>query len=93
MTRHIVTRVLAATAATAIASLALALPASAMRPPEPGPDSGGVPSVVLAPSASADDGGLQLIQVGAGLLAGAGIGAAASTAMRSRRQAHLPRTA
>jgi hypothetical protein len=49
--------------------------------------------VILATPASAPDTGIQVFQVGAGLLAGAGIGAAAVAAGRNRRQAHLPGTA
>jgi len=64
-----------------------------MRPPDPDSNPGGTSSVVLGPPASDPNSGLQIIQVGAGLLAGAGIGAAAVVAGRSRRQAHRPGTA
>jgi hypothetical protein len=90
MTINIVTRTGAAGAAAAIAALALALPANAQRPPEPEPYSVPAPSVVPTQPTSAPDSGLQVIQVGTGLLIGAAIGAAAVATGRSRRQTHAP---
>jgi hypothetical protein len=49
--------------------------------------------VVLPAPTSVLDNGIQVIQVGTGLLVGAGIGAAAVAAGRRRRQAHLARPA
>ena len=87
------TRTGSAGALAAIAALALALPAGAQRPPEPQSDAGPAASVVVAAPATSPDGGLQLLQVGAGLLGGLGIGAAAATARHNRRRAPLPSTA
>ena len=93
MPQHKITRTAAASAAAAFAALAVALPATAKTAPEPEPNPGTIPSVILATPASAPDTGIQVYQVGAGLLAGAGIGAAAVAAGRNRRQAHMPGTA
>ncbi len=87
------TRAGSAGAVTALAALSLALPANAQRPPEPETGFGPATSVVLTVPASVPDGGLQIIQIGAGLLAGLGLGAAAVAARRSQRPAHLPHTA
>src|SRR4029450_12190946 len=76
MTHKMITRTGAAGAAAAIAALSLALPANAQRHPEPEPNTGPAPSIVVGAPTSVPDGGLQIIQVGAGLLAGIGIGAA-----------------
>src|SRR6476469_1189349 len=93
MAHHKITRSAAASAAAAFAALAVALPATAKTAPEPEPNPGTIPSVILATPASAPDTGIQVYQVGAGLLAGAGIGAAPVAAGRNRRQAHMPGTA
>jgi hypothetical protein len=93
MSINIVTRVGAAGAAAGIAAIFLALPANAQRPAEPEANTGPAPSVVLPAPTSVPDNGIQVIQVGTGLLVGAGIGAAAVAAGRRRRQAHLARPA
>ncbi len=87
------TRAGSASAVAALAALSLALPAHAQRPPEPEPGYGAAPSMVLAAPVTVPESGLQIIQVGAGLLAGVGLGAAAVAARRNRRPARLPRTA
>ncbi len=88
MSHHIVSRTFAATAAAGIVSLALALPASAMPLPDPGPES--APNTAAAYLPPDSQGGFPIIPVGVSLLAGVGIGAAAVTARTARRQAHEP---
>lgn len=48
--------------------------------------------VVMTAPAAVPDGGLEIIQIGAGLLTGVGLGAAAVAARRTRQPALLPRT-
>ena len=99
MTRHLprtpatLTRAASAGAIAGLAALLLAQPANAQRPPDPEPGFGPGPTVVLAAPAPVAEDGLQIIQIGAGLLAGVAIGATAVAAGRNRRQAHQPRTA
>lgn len=100
MTHHLactpatLTRAGSAVAVAAIAALTLALPANAQRPPEPDPGLAPAASaVVLATPAALPDGGIQILQVGAGLLAGVGIGAAAVAAARNRRAVQHPSAA
>lgn len=79
-----------ALAVVTIAALSLALPANAQRPPEPGTGPAASAVVLATPAITGD--GLQVGQVGAGLLAGIGIGGAAVAASRTRRTARQPRT-
>ena len=91
MSQHIVTRAFAATGVAVIASLALALPASAMPLPDPGPETAAPPAVAYLPASP--DGSLPIVPAGVGLLAGLGIGAAAVSARTARRHAHEPSVA
>lgn len=87
------TRAGSAGAITAVAALTMALPASAQTPPEPQPGVAPAGTVVLSTPVPLPDSGLQVIQIGAGLLAGIGLGAAGVTARRNRRSVHVPHVA